>query len=66
MSQELYYIDVYLYIYLGKLTGIRRESVNYVGYYSQHEETMKEVILSQVLIYIFNITGQSIEIFRGN
>ena len=48
MSQELYYIDVYLYIYLGKLTGIRRESVNYVGYYSQHEETMKEVILSQV------------------
>ena len=31
----------------GKLSGIRRESVNYVGYYSQHEETMKTVIQSQ-------------------
>jgi len=32
---------------LGKLSGIRRESVNYVGYYSAHEETMKSVIQSQ-------------------
>ena len=32
----------------GKLSGIRRESVNYVGYYSAHEETMKTVIQSQV------------------
>lgn len=31
----------------GKLSGIRRESVNYVGYYSQHEETMKTVIQNQ-------------------
>jgi len=30
-----------------KLSGIRQESVNYVGYYSQHEETMKTVIQSQ-------------------
>jgi len=30
-----------------KLSGIRRESVNYVGYYSAHEETMKTVIQSQ-------------------
>jgi len=34
---------------LGKLSGIRRESVNYVGYYSAHEETMKTVIQSQAL-----------------
>lgn len=33
--------------YSGKLSGIRQESVNYVGYYSQHEETMKTVIQSQ-------------------
>jgi len=32
---------------LSKLTGIRRESVNYVGYYSAHEETMKMVMQSQ-------------------
>jgi len=32
---------------LSKLSGIRRESVNYVGYYSAHEETMKTVIQSQ-------------------
>ena len=31
-----------------KPSGIRRESVNYVGYYSAHEETMKSVIQSQV------------------
>ena len=32
----------------GKLSGIRQESVNYVGYFSQHEETMKSVIQGQV------------------
>jgi len=32
-----------------KLSGIRRESVNYVGYYSAHEETMKSVIQSQAM-----------------
>lgn len=31
----------------GKLSGIRKESVNYVGYYSQHEETMKALIQNQ-------------------
>ena len=35
-------------LFEGKLSGIRRESVNYVGYYSQHEETMKNVIQNQV------------------
>lgn len=30
-----------------KLSGIRQESVNYVGYFSQHEETMKSVIQGQ-------------------
>ena len=45
------FINNYLYNYIiciGKLTGIRREAVNYVGYYSIHEEKMKEVIHSQV------------------
>jgi len=32
---------------LGKLGGIRQESVNYIGYYSEHEETMKNVIMAQ-------------------
>jgi len=31
----------------GKLSGIRSESVNYIGYYSAHEETMKSVIAEQ-------------------
>ena len=35
---------------LGKLGGIRQESVNYIGYYSEHEETMKNVIMAQVKI----------------
>ena len=30
-----------------KLSGIKKESFNYVGYYSAHEETMKSVIQSQ-------------------
>ena len=29
------------------MSGIRKESVNYVGYYSQHEETMKALIQNQ-------------------
>ena len=42
----------YNYDTAGKLSGIRRESVNYVGYYSAHEETMKTIIQSQVTIII--------------
>jgi len=32
---------------LGRMSGIRSESVNYIGYYSAHEETMKAVIGEQ-------------------
>lgn len=35
---------------LGKLSGIKRESVYYVGYYSEHEEKMKMVIQDQARI----------------
>ena len=30
------------------MSGIRGEAVNYVGYYSEHEENMKTVIQAQV------------------
>ena len=43
-------------LFEGKLSGIRRESVNYVGYYSQHEETMKNVIQNQVNLNISRST----------
>ena len=33
----------------GRLSGIRSESVNYIGYYSAHEETMKAVIAEQAI-----------------
>ena len=45
-------MEFYNYETAGKLSGIRRESVNYVGYYSAHEETMKTIIQSQVTIAI--------------
>merc|ERR1712116_89056 len=32
---------------LGRLSGIRSETVNYIGYYSAHEETMKAEIVKQ-------------------
>ena len=31
------------------MSGIRSESVNYIGYYSAHEETMKAVIAEQAI-----------------
>merc|ERR1719500_1048214 len=34
---------------LGRLSGIRSESVNYIGYYSAHEETMKAMIAEQAI-----------------
>ena len=36
-------------VILGRLSGIRSESVNYIGYYSAHEETMKAVIAEQAI-----------------
>jgi len=35
---------------LGRLSGIRSETVNYIGYYSAHEETMKAEIVKQATI----------------
>merc|ERR1719347_1646915 len=35
--------------FTGKLSGIKRETVNYVGYYSAHEEKMKSVIVGESL-----------------
>ena len=30
-----------------KLSGIRQESVNYIGYHSEHDEIMKNVIMAE-------------------